>query len=46
MAGYTVTMIHCIAVDQEGFLMIPVCTLRVHENIVDIALTLELWFWL
>ena len=42
MAGYTVTMIHCISVDQEGFLMIPVCTLRVHENIVDIALTLEL----
>ena len=29
MAGYTVTMIHCIAVDQEGFLMIPVCALRI-----------------
>ena len=36
MAGYTVTMIHCIAVDQE---VIPVCALRVHENVVGIALT-------
>ena len=46
MAGYTVTMIHRIAVDQEGFLIIRVCALSVHENIVDIALTLELCFWL
>ena len=34
MAGYTVTMIHCTAVDLELHLMIPVCVLRVHENLV------------